>query len=333
MKAIYQMTDKKQTGEGMNNRNDFDIVDIGETDEAEVPVSPEKSSRWKRWIFQGCLVVGILCLLVGAGIFIKVKVDEKKVREQMEVLRNQVELDEVRRQQEEAVKLAEAAEETVVVEPEESVEAESEAEEPEKVENPYKSVFQENEDMAAWIQIEGTVIDYPVMQTMEDENYYLKRGFDGKSNENGCLILDTDSRIIEPLSTNLIIHGHNMKSGEMFGTLTEYEDEAYFEEHRYISLYTKECRRNYEIIAVFRSQVYRKTDEVFKFYQFFQADVQEEFDVFYDNIMEMSLYDTGVSAEFGDRFLTLSTCVYHVENGRFVVVAREMETGDCYEAY
>ncbi|MDL2302487.1 class B sortase, partial [Lachnospiraceae bacterium OttesenSCG-928-D06] len=146
-----------------------------------------------------------------------------------------------------------------------------------------------------------------------------------KDNKNGCLILDTDSQITEPISTNQIIHGHNMKSGEMFGNLTKYEKEDCFLAYPNITLYTKECERRYEIIAVFLSQVYRKSENVFKFYKFFQANTQEEFDDFYNNIKKMSFYDTGVTAEFGDRFISLSTCVYHVEQGRFVVVAKEIE--------
>ena len=200
---------------------------------------------------------------------------------------------------------------------------------PEAVVNPYREAFLSNKDMRAWIQIPDTNIDYPVMWTPEDEEYYLYRDFDGSENKNGCLILDTDSSV-DPLTTNLIIHGHNMKSGAMFGCLTDYQEEAFYQEHKDIILYTEECQRIYEVIAVFRSQVFRKSDEVFKFYKFFEADTQEEFDDFYDNIKEMSLYDTGVTAEFGDHFITLSTCVYHVENGRFVVVAKEVETGDIY---
>ncbi len=200
---------------------------------------------------------------------------------------------------------------------------------PEAVVNPYREAFLSNEDMGAWLQIPGTDIDYPVMWTPEDEEYYLYRGFDGSENKNGSLILDTDS-CLNPLTTNLIIHGHNMKSGAMFGCLTDYEDESYYQEHKDIILYTEECQRDYEVIAVFRSQVFRKSDDVFKFYNFFQADTQEEFDDFYNNIKEMSLYDTGVTAEFGDRFITLSTCVYHVETGRFVVVAKEVEGGNTY---
>ena len=195
--------------------------------------------------------------------------------------------------------------------------------------NPYKDSFLANEDMAAWLQIPDTNIDYPIMWTPRDENYYLYRDFEGNDNKNGCLILDTDSSL-DPLTTNLIIHGHNMRSGAMFGNLTDYENSDYYEKHKQITLYTEECRRNYEVIAVFRSQVYKKTDEVFKFYKFFQADTQEEFDDFYQNIKALSLYDTGVTAQFGDHFLTLSTCVYHVEQGRFVVVAKEVESGDVY---
>lgn len=197
------------------------------------------------------------------------------------------------------------------------------------VPNPYRDSYLANSYMAAWLQIPGTVIDYPVMWTPGDENYYLYRDFDGSENKNGCLILDTDSSL-SPLTTNLIIHGHNMRSGAMFGHILDYESKDYYENHKQIILHTPKCQRNYEIIAVFRSQVYKKSDEVFKYYKFFQADTREEFDDFYENIKELSLYDTGVTAEFGDRFITLSTCVYHVEQGRFVVVAKETNPGDSY---
>lgn len=199
-----------------------------------------------------------------------------------------------------------------------------------RIPNPYADAYLANEHMVGWLTIPDTVIDYPVMWTPFDENYYLYRDFNEKDNKNGSLILDTDSSL-NPLTTNLIIHGHNMKSGAMFGNLTDYEDKNYYENHRFITLHTLECQRNYEVIAVFRSQVFKKTDDVFKFYQFFQADTEEEFQAFYDNIKELSLYETGVSASFGDRFITLSTCTYHVKNGRFVVIAREIDPGEYYE--
>lgn len=199
------------------------------------------------------------------------------------------------------------------------------------VPNPYGALFAQNDDMAAWLVVDGTVINYPVMQTMEDENYYLERDFEGNTDKSGCLILDTDSSLYEPETTNLIIHGHNMKAGTMFGGLSSYESEDYCQDHKQITLYTKGEERQYEVIAAFYSQVYYVTDQVFKYYNFFQADTEEEFHYFYDNIKELSLYDTGVTAELGDKFLTLSTCAYHVEDGRFVVVAKEIGRGPKYE--
>ena len=196
-------------------------------------------------------------------------------------------------------------------------------EEPEPYVSPYADFFATYPDMVAWLQIPDTNVNYPVMWTPGDETYYLYRNYDGTDNQNGSLLLDTDSSL-DPLTTNLIIHGHNMRSGAMFGNLTDYEDEAYYEQHKEMLLFTPDCERKYEVIAVFRSQVYKKSDTVFKFYKFFQADMEEEFNDFYDNIKALSIYDTGVTAEFGDHLITLSTCVSHVETGRFVVVAKEI---------
>lgn len=200
----------------------------------------------------------------------------------------------------------------------------------------YQKLYEENEDMAGWLYIKDTMIDYPVMQTPEDETYYLRRDFYGEEDSNGCLIMDTDSVVgsgtkandykdgTKP-STNLIIHGHTMKSGQMFGNLKLYADSAYGMEHSVIcfdSLYEK---REYELLAVFYSKVYNKKDDVFKYYKFFQADTQEEFDNWYENIMKLSLYDTGATAEFGDEFIALSCCSYHTEDGRFVVVGKRVK--------
>lgn len=197
--------------------------------------------------------------------------------------------------------------------------------------NPYADIFAQNADMAAWLVVDSTIMDYPVMQTMEDENYYLERDFYGNEDKAGCLLLDTDSSLYESGTTNLIIHGHNMKAGTMFGSLDEYQNKDYYEDHKYMELYTKSEKRQYEVIAAFYSQVYYSTDLVFKYYNFFRADTEEEFSYFYDNIKEIALYDTGVTAELGDNFLTLSTCAYHVEDGRFVVVAKEISREEQYE--
>ncbi len=267
------------------------------------------------------LLIAIVCLIVGCLWIVKLHTEKKQYEDALESSRIEAEIIE---------DLNNAiSDKTDTSEPVTDSEDASDVPETPAVLNPYAESFLANEDMAGWLVIPGTNIDYPIMWTPGDENYYLYRDFNQKDNDNGCLILDTDSSL-DPLTTNLIIHGHNMKSGAMFGNLTDYESEDYYKEHKQIILHTKECQRNYEIIAVFRSQVYKKSDDVFKFYKFFEANTEEEFDDFYDNIKELSLYDTGVTAKYGDNFITLSTCVYHVTNGRFVVVAKEVEPGDNY---
>lgn len=188
--------------------------------------------------------------------------------------------------------------------------------------NKYASLYKENSHLVGWLSIKGMVIDYPVMQCQDDE-YYLTHDFYRKKSKYGCLYVRGKADIFTP-GTNFIIYGHNMKDGEMFGDLDLYQEESFYREHSKISFDTLYEERTYEIIAVFPSQVYNSNDNVFKYYQFYQADTKKEFDDFYNNIKKLSLYDTGVNAKFGDTFLTLSTCAYHVEDGRFVIVAKKI---------
>ena len=199
----------------------------------------------------------------------------------------------------------------------------------------YEALYALNPNMIGWLRIDGTIIDYPVVQTPEDEVEYLYLDFYGDYNTNGTLIMDTDSVVGvgtaefdyengERPSTNLIIHGHTMKSGEMFGYLTRYEDEEYGKEHSVIVFDSLYEHREYELISVFYTQIYYPEEEAFKFYEFFQADTQEEFDYWYDNIKELALYDTGVTAELGDEFITLSCCSYQVDDGRFIVIGKRV---------
>lgn len=181
----------------------------------------------------------------------------------------------------------------------------------------YAALYEENHDLIGWLSIEGMVIDYPVMQC-EDDEYYLHHDFYGNDSKYGCLYVRGVADVDTP-GTNFIIYGHNMKDGSMFGDLDLYRRENFYREHPTDTLYEE---RTYEIIAVFRSQVYHSGEDAFRYYQFYEAQTQEEFAYFYENIKELALYDTGVTAEFGDTFLTLSTCAYHVEDGRFVVVAK-----------
>ncbi len=186
----------------------------------------------------------------------------------------------------------------------------------------YKALYMENEDLAGWLTVEGTKIDYPVMQC-EDDEYYLHHDFDGKDSKYGCLYVRGQADLED--GTNFVIYGHNMRDGSMFGELDLYLDEAFYKEHPTILFDTLYEERKYEILAVFRSRIYSEDSDEFKYYQFYEAQTWTGFHDFYDNVKELSLYDTGVEAVFGDTFLTLSTCAYHVNNGRLAVVAKRVE--------
>lgn len=186
----------------------------------------------------------------------------------------------------------------------------------------FSALYAENEDIVGWLSVPGTVIDYPVMQCKDNE-YYLRHNFYGEEDRYGCLFVKDIADVDTP-GTNFIIYGHNMKDGFMFGDLDKYGKISFYQTHTSLNFDTLYEERTYEILAVFRSRVYQDEDDVFKYYQFYQAETEEEFLLFYENIMDMAIYDTGVTAEFGDTFLMLSTCAYHEENGRLVIVAKRL---------
>lgn len=187
----------------------------------------------------------------------------------------------------------------------------------------YKTLYEKNKKLIGWLKIDDTIIDYPVMQTSNNE-YYLEHNFNQEYDKNGSLFLDCDCSIY-PRSTNLIIYGHHMKSGQMFGQLQKYAKESYGKEHSVIQFDSIYEKATYQVMYVFRSQVYNEDDLVFKYYQFINANSEEEFNSYMKEMEAMSLYDTGVTASFGDSLLTLSTCDHSQTDGRFVVVAKRIK--------
>ena len=111
----------------------------------------------------------------------------------------------------------------------------------------------------------------------------------------------------------------------MFGQLDRYQKESFCEEHPYISFDTIYEKGTYQVMYVFREQVHKETEIAFKYYQFIDANGETEFDSYMQEMADMSLYDTGVTAEYGDHLLTLSTCSGEGKTGRFVVVAKKVE--------
>lgn len=181
-----------------------------------------------------------------------------------------------------------------------------------------------NSDLVGWLQIDGTRIDYPVMQTPDDPEYYLKRDFDQRGSSHGTPFVGAGCDMAD--YDNLTIYGHNMKNGSMFAGLLEYQSEEFYKTHPTLRFDTLDETGEYAIIAVYKAQVYTNDPDAFQYYLFTKAADQAEFDEFIASVGERQLYDTGLTAEYGDKLVTLSTCEYSNENGRMVVIARK--TGD-----
>lgn len=190
----------------------------------------------------------------------------------------------------------------------------------------YQPLVQENSHLAAWLIIEGTEVDYPVLFTPSDPEYYLHKAFDGSYAVSGSLFIGANC---VPDGTNIIIYGHQMKDGSMFGSLDSYAEEYYAREHPEI-LYDliqpdgSYERLTFEVMAAFYSRVYQVDEkDVFRYYYGTDLSDPENFQSYVEEAVSASLYNLGVTAEYGDRLMTLSTCSYHTDDGRFVVVARE----------
>ena len=185
-----------------------------------------------------------------------------------------------------------------------------------------RNLYLENSDMVGWIQIEGTRIDYPVMQTPADPNYYLKHDFEKNYTDYGCPFMQADCDALAP-SDNLIIYGHNMKNGSMFADLAKYGSKDFWQAHKTVWFDTELGSSAYEIFAVIHTTVQADSADAFPFYRFVNAASPEEFADYVSACKARVLYDTGISAEYGDKLLTLSTCDNITDNGRLLVIANK----------
>ncbi|MDE5700623.1 MAG: class B sortase [Lachnospiraceae bacterium] len=186
----------------------------------------------------------------------------------------------------------------------------------------YELIHQKNQRLIGWVKIDDTIVDYPVMQTVNNE-YYLDHNFNQEEDRNGCIFMDYQCDVVKGCD-NIILYGHHMKSGKMFGTLNKYSKESYYEAHPVIQFDTIYEKGTYQVMYVFRSKVYSEEEVTFKYYQFINAASEKEFNSAMNEMAALSLYDTGVTAAYGDKLLTLSTCDYQEKEGRFVVVAKKI---------
>ena len=186
----------------------------------------------------------------------------------------------------------------------------------------YQALYEMNNDMVGFIEIPGTSVKYPVVQSKYEANFYLRKNFYKVGASCGTIYVREACDVFEP-SDNVTIYGHKMRNGTMFADLHLYKDKDFWEENRIIFFDTLYEYHNYEIFAVFQTEA--NQPDSFNYHMFDDARNAEEFDKFVETCKGLSYYDTGITPEYGDKLITLSTCDKSIEEGRLVVVARRIQ--------
>ncbi len=186
----------------------------------------------------------------------------------------------------------------------------------------YEALYAKNHDFFGWMKIDDTVIDYPVMHVVNDNDKYLHTDFDGNYSESGELFMDG---ACNPNGNHFLIYGHHMFNGSMFGSLPKFDNVDYYNEHKIIHFNTRFEKADYEIFAIFYSQIYDANDNThFQYYECQNLDDESSYNYYVQNVKALSSIDTGITPQYGERIITLSTCNYHTQDGRFVVCARKI---------
>jgi len=186
----------------------------------------------------------------------------------------------------------------------------------------YRALSEENPDFAGWLTVPGTNIDYPVMRTPDEPEYYLHRAFDRSDSFSGTPFIGENGSVE---SDCFIIYGHNMKNDTMFGTLDYYKDPDFYAKNPTIRFDTAYEERTYAVFAAFLSKASNGEKDAFRLPSYSGGLTEDAFEELMGNIKDRMLYETGIFAEYGDQILMLSTCSYHTANGRLVVAAKRVD--------
>lgn len=191
----------------------------------------------------------------------------------------------------------------------------------------YKAFYEKNPnpDFVGWLRIEGTVLDYPVMQSSTDNaNYYLYRDYNKNNSTQGTIYAREECDIYKP-SDNVTLYGHTMKDGSMFYCLHNYTSKTTWDNNSLVFFDTFDPKtgkveyHTYKIFSVFKTSA--NVGEGFSYHKFEDAANEQEFNDFVSTCKKLAFYDTGVTPKYGDKLLCLSTCEYTLDNGRLVVAA------------
>lgn len=287
-----------------------------EEEAKKIKLKETQQSQMFKFLGAACAALAVLCIVFyGFSVF-----RERRATRKLEEVQQQRNISQALDWYAERIR-NEAEGNSAAEEPDAGTETETETKQAPEVLQEYSMIYRQYPDFIGWIRIDDTQIDLPVMQAA-DNAYYLDKDANGAEDVNGTLFLDCRNDFVKP-STNLIIYGHNMKSGAMFGGLKQYLDESYLSSHDRIQFDTIYEKQTYQIIAVCLSDV--GDEGAYRYYNFIQAESEEDFRAFLKNIRSCAVYDRTQDVTESDSLLTLSTCNNYVEDGRLFVVAKKIQ--------
>ncbi|MBO5372990.1 MAG: class B sortase [Lachnospiraceae bacterium] len=284
----------------------------------QIDEKKQKESRMFKMIGIICILLAVICF----GVYTYYEYSEREAVRRLETLQEQKSISQAINWYFERLRTKREAEEAGTEWQDIQQEAVAETVEP-VVLSEYASLQAIYPELVGWLRIDGTQMDLPVMQTTDNE-YYLTRNIDGSEDKNGTLFLDYRADIHRP-STNLIVYGHNMRSGAMFGELKKYLDESFIAGHEWIQFDTMYEKRTYQLIAVCLSEVGYQDEPGTKYYDFIEAQSEEDLNAFLETVRGCAVYDKTQDVTLSDSLLTLSTCNSYVEDGRLFVVAKKIQ--------
>lgn len=189
----------------------------------------------------------------------------------------------------------------------------------------YAALYAENNDFVGWLHIDNTSVDYPVMCTSKEPEYYLRRAFDKSESQSGTPFVSEGSTID---SDFFIIYGHNMKNDTMFGTLDRYAKKSFWEDNHTFTLTTITEEREYEVFAALKTRVLYQDEPGYRYYFEVGGLTEEAFDELIHWFSQNALYDTGITLAYGEQIVVLSTFYYHTDNGRFLIAAMRTDNAE-----
>lgn len=285
------------------NKTLMDITYIVPFDEIEkqAQIEKKKKNAKKQRNYIVSLIIAILVFILSIFFIVMIYIKYKKAEDEYKKLQNLVDVVEVEK-------------EKPVEEPEEEEPIVVDTSVP-KVD--FNELWKVNKDIVGWIKIDNTPVDYPIVQSNDNEKY-LYRTVQGTHNSAGSIFMDYRANAKFEFH-NSVLYGHKMKNGTMFGTLYKYKTKSYYEENKYIWLVTRDVTYKYEVFSVY------EFDSKEHFYEFNFED-ETEYQNYLNYIKNASYYNTGLEVTTDDYILTLSTCTVNLDDTRLAVIAKRVET-------